>query len=198
MSISMSVSRPQEDQYLHKGLRIQLVEILRGKGIQDENVLEALGNLPRHFFVDSGLYRQAYDDVDFPIANGRIIGRPYNVARNIELLNLNKYDRVLEIGTGSCYQACAMSEMKAQVFTIENDRELFDMVGCYFFMKSYQSIKRFFGNGFIGIPSFAPFDKILIMPPMKTIPPALIEQLKPGGTIVYKQIDGSSKTLIVN
>ena len=193
MSISMSVSRPQEDQYMHKGLRIQLVEILRGKGIQDENVLEAIGNLPRHFFVDSGLYRQAYDDVDFPIANGRIIGRPYNVARNIELLNLNKYDRVLEIGTGSCYQACVMSEMKAQVFTIENDRELFDMVGCYFFMKSYQSIKRFFGNGFTGIPSFAPFDKILIMPPVKTIPPALIEQLKPGGTIVYKDLNRTSQ-----
>ncbi len=198
MSISMSVSRPQEDQYMHKGLRIQLVEILRGKGIQDENVLEAIGNLPRHFFVDSGLYRQAYDDVDFPIANGRIIGRPYNVARNIELLNLNKYDRVLEIGTGSCYQACAMSEMKAQVFTIENDRELFDMVGSYFFMKSYQSIKRFLGNGFTGIPSFAPFDKILIMPPMKTIPPALIEQLKPGGTIVYKDLNRTSQTLIIN
>ena len=175
-----------------------MVEILRGKGIQDENVLEAIGNLPRHFFVDSGLYRQAYDDVDFPIANGRIIGRPYNVARNIELLNLNKYDRVLEIGTGSCYQACAMSEMKAQVFTIENDRELFDMVGCYFFMKSYQSIKRFFGNGFIGIPSFAPFDKILIMPPMKTIPPALIEQLKPGGTIAYKDLNRTSQIFKVN
>jgi len=198
MSISMSVSRPQEDQYLHKGLRLQSVEIMRVNGIQDESVLEAIGNLPRHFFVDSGLYRQAYDDVYFPIANGRIIGRPYNVARNIELLNLNKYDRVLEIGTGSCYQACVMSEMKAQVFTIENDRVLFDMVGRYFFMKSYQSIKRFFGNGFTGIPSFAPFDKILIMPPVKTIPLVLIEQLKPGGTIVYKDINRTSQTFKVN
>jgi len=191
----MPVSRPQEDTYLHKGLRKQLVQILREKGIVNEEVLEAIGNVPRHFFVDSSLYRQAYDDVDFPITNGRILTRPYYVARNIELLNLNLYDKVLEIGTGSCYQACVMSTMKAQVYTIEKDKEEYEMAKYYFFLKNYPLIRRFYGNGMAGLPSFAPFDKIFIAAPVKEAPQALLEQLKPGGIMVFTMEGRTSSKL---
>ena len=192
----MSVSRPQEDTYIHKGLRRELVQIIREQGIKDKRVLEALGRLPRHFFTDSALLQRAYEDFDFPIANGIILGRPFIAAQNLQLLEVNEYDDVLEIGTGSCYQACLMAEMHASVYTIEKDRESYNMVSHYFFLGNYPSISRFIGEGKYGLPTYAPFDKIIINAPIKQIPPKILEQLKPGGTIVYTINDGTSTKLM--
>ncbi len=191
----MSVSRPQEDTYLTKGLRRDLVQLLGEKGIKDEKVLDAVNSLPRHFFADSALIQRAYEDVDFPIANGKILGRPFIAARNIELLQVNEYDNVLEIGTGSCYQACLMAEMNATVYTFENDRETYSMVTDYFFIKKYPAIHRFIGEGKYGLMTYAPFDKIIISTPVKQVSPKLLEQLKPGGTIVANLIGGTSSKM---
>ena len=192
----MKSSRPQEDTYQHKGLRKQLVQILREAGINDEKVLAAVGSVPRHFFTDTALCQRAYEDIDFPIANGRILGRPFIAARHIELLKVNGGDNVLEIGTGSCYQACLMAEMNANVYTFEKDMETYQMVKNYFFIGNYPSISRFVGEGKYGLETYAPFDRIIINTPIKQIPPKLIEQLKPEGIIVYNLIEGNTVTLM--
>ncbi|MCW3120806.1 MAG: protein-L-isoaspartate(D-aspartate) O-methyltransferase [Flavipsychrobacter sp.] len=177
-------SKPREDNYLQKGLRKQLVQVLRDKGIKDERVLAAIGAVPRHFFLDPAFERQAYEDRAFPIVASQTISMPYTVASQTHLLDLKKFDKVLEIGTGSAYQACVLAEMGITLYTIERQRELYDHVGQFFFLKKYSNIKRFFGDGFEGLPSFAPFDKILITCGAPFIPPKLIEQLKPGGIMV--------------
>src|SRR5689334_20248022 len=155
-------SKPKEDDYRHKKLRKDLVQSLREKGISDEKVLAALERIPRHFFLDTAFERIAYEDRAFPISAGQTISQPYTVAFQTQLLQVQKYDKVLEVGTGSAYQACVLAEVGAKVFTIERQKELFDFVGKFFFLKSYLSIKRFYGDGYEGLPSFAPFDKVLI------------------------------------
>lgn len=188
----MSVSLPQEDNYLTKGLRKKLVQVLHEKGIQDLRVLNAVGRLPRHFFTDSSLCHKVYEDSDFPIPNGRIFGRPFIAARNIELLKLNENNSVLELGTGNGYQACLMAEMNANVYTFEKDRELYGMVSDYFFIKDYPTIIRFIGEGKYGQLTYAPFDRIIISTPVSQVFPKLIEQLKPGGILVANIIEGNS------
>lgn len=177
-------SLPKEDNYLHKGLRKQLVQGLREKGIKDERVLAAIEALPRHFFLDPAFERQAYEDRAFPIVAGQTISQPYTVACQTELLELKKYDKVLEIGTGSAYQACVLAEMGVSLFTIERQKELYDYTGKLFLLKKYPNIKRFYGDGFEGLPSYAPFDKILVTCGAPFVPPKLLEQLKPGGIMV--------------
>jgi protein-L-isoaspartate(D-aspartate) O-methyltransferase len=180
----MLQSKPKEDTYLHKGMRKQLVQLLRTKNIRDERVLAAIDNIPRHFFLDPAFERQAYEDRAFPILSGQTISQPYTVAYQTELLELKKFDKVLEIGTGSAYQACVLAEMGVTLFTIERQRELYDHVGKFFFLKKYLNIKRFYGDGYEGLPTYGPFDKIIVTAAAPFIPPKLIEQLKPGGIFV--------------
>ncbi len=177
-------SKPKEDDYRHKKLRKDLIDSLRTKGITDEKVLSAMESIPRHFFLDTAFERQAYEDRAFPIAAGQTISQPYTVAFQTQLLNVQKFDKVLEVGTGSAYQACVLAEMGAKLFTIERQKELYDFVGGFFFLKKYPSIKRFYGDGYEGLPSFAPFDKIIITAGAPFLPPKLVDQLKPGGVIV--------------
>lgn len=175
---------PREDSYLQKGLRRQLVQILRDKGIKDERVLAAIEAVPRHFFLDPAFERQAYEDRAFPIGAGQTISQPYTVAYQTQLLEIKKFDKVLEIGTGSAYQACVLAEMGITLYTIERQKALYDHVGEFVLMRKYLNIKRFYGDGFEGLPSYAPFDKIIITCGAPFVPPKLLAQLKPGGIMV--------------
>ena len=172
------------DTYQYKGLRKQLVDLLRKKGITDENVLTAINNIPRHFFLDSAFSKIAYEDRAFPIAEGQTISQPYTVAYQTQLLEIKPYDKVLEIGTGSTYQASVLAEMGAKVFTIERQKKLFEMNKAFIFKSKYPNIKFFYGDGFEGLPTFAPFDKVIITAAAPYVPPKLIQQLKTGGFMV--------------
>ncbi|MBS4057150.1 MAG: protein-L-isoaspartate(D-aspartate) O-methyltransferase [Bacteroidales bacterium] len=172
-----------EDSYRHKGLRKQLVNSIRQKGITDEKVLKAIESIPRHLFIDSSFLEFAYQDKPFPIGSGQTISQPYTVAFQTELLELGKGMRVLEIGTGSGYQASVLAEMGARVFSIERQRKLFTRTRELLSKMNYP-VKTFLGDGYEGLPAFAPFDRILITAAAPEIPQALIDQLKPGGVLV--------------
>ncbi len=173
-----------DDTYRHKGLRKKLVDTIRNKGITDENVLNAINNIPRHFFLDSAFDEVAYEDKAFPIAEGQTISQPYTVAYQSQLLEIRNFDKVLEIGTGSAYQACVLAEMGAQVYTIERQRKLFEENKQFAHLKKYPNIKFFYGDGYEGLPTFAPFDKVIVTAAAPLVPPKLIEQLKTGGMMV--------------
>ena len=185
--------RKLEDAYLHKGLRKQLVNLLKEKGITDTAVLDAIGSIPRHFFLDSAFDRIAYEDRAFPIAADQTISQPYTVAYQTQLLQIKPGDKVLEIGTGSMYQTTVLAQMGAKVFTIERQKQLFDQTAKYIFKEKYPDIYFHFGDGFEGLPTLAPFDKILITAAAPTIPPKLWEQLKVGGKMVIP-VDESDTT----
>ena len=172
------------DTYQHKGLRRQLVETLRQKGITDENVLTAINNIPRHFFLDSAFDKIAYEDRAFPIGEEQTISQPYTVAYQTQLLEIKPNDKVLEIGTGSVYQASVLAEMGAKVFTIERQKKLYEKNKAFIFKNKYPNIKFFYGDGFQGLPTYAPFDKVIITAAAPYVPPKLIAQLKTGGMMV--------------
>lgn len=172
-----------EDTFRHKGLRHKLVESLRIKGIHDDNVLRAMEALPRHFFFDSSFLEFAYQDKPFPIGAGQTISQPYTVAFQTELLAVKKGDKILEIGTGSGYQACILCELGAKVFSIERQKLLFDKTKIFLPTLGYR-LKTFYGDGYLGLPAFAPFDKIIITAGAPYIPEALVQQLKIGGILV--------------
>ena len=176
--------RKSEDKYLHKGLRNQLVKLLVEKGITDNNVLSAIGSIPRHFFLDSAFERIAYEDRAFPIAADQTISQPYTVAYQSQLLQIKEGDKVLEIGTGSMYQTTVLAAMGADVYTIERQKQLFDQTTQYLFKDQYPNIHFFFGDGFEGQAEFAPYDKILITAAAPKIPEKLWDQLKVGGMMV--------------
>lgn len=176
--------RKYEDTYQHKGLRKKLMELLREKGITDENVLKAMNNIPRHYFLDSAFDKIAYEDRAFPISEGQTISQPYTVAYQTQLLQVRPGDKILEIGTGSIYQATVLAEMGARVFTIERQKKLFDNTKQFIFKNQYPNLKFFYGDGYEGLPTFAPFDKVIITAAAPFIPPKLIDQLKPGGKMV--------------
>ena len=135
--------RTTDDSYLHKGLRRQLVDVIRQKGITDERVLEAILHLPRHFFMDSTFDKIAYEDRAFPIGEGQTISQPYTVAYQSQLLEIKPFEKVLEIGTGSAYQACVLAEMGAQVYTIERKKKLFEKKRSFHpFSKEYCTERR--------------------------------------------------------
>lgn len=173
-----------EDSYRHKGLRKKLVDQIRSKGITDEKVLHAINTIPRHYFLDSAFEDKAYEDKAFPIAEGQTISQPYTVAYQSQLLELKPFEKVLEIGTGSAYQASVLAELGVQVYTIERQKKLFDQNRRFKYLEKYRNIKFFYGDGYEGLPTYAPFDKILITAAAPIIPPKLIEQLKPGGFMV--------------
>jgi protein-L-isoaspartate(D-aspartate) O-methyltransferase len=176
--------RPTEDTYRHKGLRKKLVQTIIAKGITDERVLDAILEVPRHYFLDSAFDEKAYEDIAFPIGEGQTISQPYTVAYQSQLLELKPFQKVLEIGTGSAYQAVVLAEMGAQVYTIERQKKLFDANKTFSFLKKYHSIKFFYGDGFEGLPTYGPFDRVIITAAAPEIPQKLIQQLKPGGMMV--------------
>ena len=197
----------QEDNYRHKGMRKSLVEELKNKGISDENVLNAINTVPRHVFLDSSFLDFAYQDKAFPIGSGQTISQPFTVAFQSSLLEIKKNMKVLEIGTGSGYQACVLAEMGAKVFSIERQRKLYTKTKAFLTELPYR-IKLFLGDGNKGLPTYGPFDRIIITAAAPEIPQALIDQLKVGGMMVIplsenencqtmlrltKQEDGSMK-----
>lgn len=188
--------RKFEDTYRHKGLRKKLIDLLREKGISDESVLNAMNNIPRHFFLDTALDNIAYEDRAFPIAEGQTISQPYTVAYQTQLLQVKSSDKILEIGTGSMYQATVLAEMGAKVYTIERQKVLFEKTKQYLFRKKYPQLKFFYGDGFEGLPTFAPFDKVLITAAAPFIPPKLLDQLKPGGFMVVPVDAGENQRML--
>lgn len=184
------------DSFKHQGLRRQLVQLLKEKGIQDQRVLEAIGKIPRHFFMDSLFDKFAYQDMAFKIDAGQTISQPYTVARQTELLELEKGMKVLEIGTGSGYQTCVLLELGAKVFTIERQKILYEKAKLLLAKMNYQP-KFFYGDGYAGLPAFAPFDRILVTCGAPFIPEKLVEQLKPGGIIVIPVGEGDTQIMKV-
>ena len=183
-----------EDSFQHKGLRKKLVDEIHGKGITDDRVLSAISNVPRHLFMDSGFIKFAYRDKAFPIRAGQTISQPYTVAFQTQLLAVNEQDKVLEIGTGSGYQAAVLAEMGAQVYTIERQKELYMLSQSLLSTLNYR-VHFFYGDGYQGLPTYGPFDRILITAAAPEIPEKLLRQLKPGGRLVVPL--GGSNTQVM-
>ena len=173
-----------------------MLDILREKGITDEAVLNAMNNIPRHFFMDSALDNIAYEDRAFPISAGQTISQPYTVAFQTQLLQIKPNEKVLEIGTGSIYQATMLAELGAKVFTIERQKDLFEKTKLYIFKSKYPNLKFFYGDGFEGLPTYAPFDKVIITAAAPYIPPKLLQQLKSGGKMVIPVDDGPHQRML--
>lgn len=172
-----------EDNYKQRGLRNKLVKKLRLKGIGDERLLDAIGKVPRHAFFDDALLVHAYEDKAFPIGEGQTISQPYTVAFQTEKLNVVPGDKVLEIGTGSGYQACILLELGAKLYTIEYNRTLFERTRAFLPQLGYNP-HFIHGDGSKGLPSKAPFDKIIVTAGAPVVPVALTEQLGEGGVLV--------------
>lgn len=177
--------RSTVDTLRHQGLRRKLIAQLAAKGIEDAAVLQAMGNVPRHFFLDIGFEELAYSDRSFPIEAGQTISHPYTVAYQTQLLQVARWNKVLEVGTGSGYQSAVLAEMGAQVFTVERQQELYEQRKKFtWLMNTYRFIKFFYGDGYAGQPMFAPFDRILVTAGAPQVPDGLIAQLKVGGILV--------------
>ena len=173
-----------KDTFRHKGLRKQLVNVLINKGIKDEAVLNAIGNIPRHLFMDSGFLDHAYQDKAFPIAADQTISQPYTVAFQTELMEVKKGDKVLEIGTGSGYQTAVLCELGAKVYSIERQQELFKKTNKFLPKLGYRAKKLIFGDGYKGLEEEAPFDSIIVTAGAPYVPKPLLSQLKTGGRLV--------------
>lgn len=173
-----------KDTAKHQGLRNQLANVLKAKGIVDENVLYAIREIPRHLFIDSSFESHAYQDKAFPIAAEQTISQPYTVAFQSQALAIKKRDKVLEIGTGSGYQTAVLLLLKAEVFTIERQRELFKKTSRFLPKLNYNPKKFIFGDGYKGLPEQAPFDKIIVTAGAPYVPKPLLAQLKVGGMLL--------------
>jgi protein-L-isoaspartate(D-aspartate) O-methyltransferase len=188
--------RTFEDTYRHKGLRRQMVDIIRKKGITNEKILASILQVPRHYFLDAGFDSIAYEDRALPIAEGQTISQPYTVAYQTQLLDPKSHEKVLEVGTGSAYQASILAEMGVQVFSIERQRKLFESNKLLPILKKYPGLKMFYGDGYEGLPTFAPFDKVLVTAAAPFIPTKLIEQLKIGGWMVVPVGEGGIQQMV--
>lgn len=183
------------DRYREKGARKKLVEYLRERGIADENVLNAIGKVPRHYFFDETFWNQAYKDIAFPIGDGQTISQPYTVAYQTELLHIKSGDKVLEIGTGSGYQTCILIELGAKVFTIERQENLYHRTRQVLPHIGYKA-EFFYGDGSKGITEHAPYDKIIVTAGAPLVPEILLKQLKIGGILVIPVGDEKSQKMI--
>lgn len=173
-----------KDTAKHQGLRNQLAKVLEEKGISDVNVLNAIRKIPRHLFLDSGFEDFAYQDKAFPIGAGQTISQPYTVAFQSQLLEVKKDDKILEIGTGSGYQTAVLVAMGAKVYSIERQNELFKVTSALLPKLGIRPKHLSFGDGYKGLPNFAPFDSIIVTAGAPIIPKALMAQLKVGGRLV--------------
>lgn len=173
-----------KDTFKHKGLRQQLVKVIEAKGIKDRAVLNAIGKVPRHLFMDSGFLDHAYQDKAFPIGANQTISQPYTVAFQTELLQIKKGDKVLEIGTGSGYQTAVLCLLGAKVFSIERQSELFKKANTFLPKLGYKAKKLIFGDGYIGLKEEAPFDSIIVTAGAPFVPKPLMSQLRIGGRLV--------------
>jgi protein-L-isoaspartate(D-aspartate) O-methyltransferase len=183
-----------EESFEAKGKRKRLIEELRSKGISDEKVLEAMGRVPRHIFMDDAFLRHAYQDKAFPIAAGQTISQPYTVAVQTMLLNVGKRDKVLEIGTGSGYQAAILAEMGVKVYTIERQRELYRKAQIMLNSLGYR-IQFFLGDGYEGQPQYGPYDGIIITAATAEVPDKLLRQLRIGGRLVAPRGERDSQVM---
>lgn len=171
------------DSYKHKGMRRLMVEHLKKKGISDQRVLDAINKVPRHFFLDSSLDTLAYEDRALEILCQQTISQPSTVAFQTQLLDVSPFEKIMEIGTGSGYQTSVLCKMQARVYTIERFKPLHNSAQLIFDALKIKP-KCFFGDGYLGLPAFAPFDKILITCAAPSIPKTLVSQLKIGGIMV--------------
>ncbi len=179
-----------EDSFRHQGLRRQMIQILREKGITDNQVLKAINSVPRHLFLDKAFLEFAYQDRAFAIGRGQTISAPFTVAYQTQLLQLSPSMKVLEIGTGSGYQAAVLAECGAKVYTIERIVALHEKSKDFLKRRGYKNIQFFKGDGFEGLPSFAPYDRILITAAAPEIPATLLNQLMVGGIMVIPLGEG--------
>lgn len=178
------------------GRRRQLVSLLKEKGITNKEVLDAINTIPRHFFVETVFDTKAYDDIAIQIDAEQTISQPYTVAFQTQLLEIKPGQKVLEVGTGSVYQASVLAHIGARVFTIERQKKLFEINKTFIFKAKYPNLKFFYGDGFAGLPTFAPFDKVIITAAAPFIPPKLIEQLKPNGVMVIPVDEGEQQRML--
>lgn len=185
-----------EDNYRHKGMRQQMVNTLRASGFSDERVLGAINEVPRHVFLDSSFVEYAYSDQPFSIGSGQTISQPSTVAIQTSLLALEQGMKVLEVGTGSGYQACVLAAMGAKVFSIERQRNLFFRTKEILEQLPYR-VKTFLGDGYEGLETYKPFDRVIITAGAPFIPSKLIDQLKPGGLMVIPMDDGKGGQTMV-
>ncbi|MBQ0147788.1 MAG: protein-L-isoaspartate(D-aspartate) O-methyltransferase [Flavobacteriaceae bacterium] len=185
------------DDFKSKGRRKMLVDSLRTKGIENEQVLQAINSIPRHLFLDSAFSEFAYKDEAFPIAAGQTISHPYTVAFQTQLLDVQPKEKVLEIGTGSGYQTSVLVALGAEVFTIERQKELFDF--SKIILRNIRFVPRYqtYGDGYKGLPTYAPFDKILVTAGAPEIPRELLKQLKIGGIMVIPVGENSQKMMTI-
>jgi len=183
------------DSYKHKGMRKKLVDLLVQKGITDQKVLNAINKVPRHYFLENAFEEHAYEDKAFPIGNGQTISQPYTVAFQSQCLEIKKNDKVLEIGTGSGYQTSILLELGAEVYSIEYVKELFDRTKYFLNYIGYKAY-LFNGDGTMGLPQYAPYDKIIVTAGAPTVPDLLIEQLKVNGIIIIPVGDREKQTML--
>ena len=185
------------DDFKHQGRRKMLVDLLMTKGIEDKKVLEAINIVPRHLFLDSAFVELAYRDETFPIAAGQTISHPYTVAFQTQLLDVHPTEKVLEIGTGSGYQTAVLVAIGAEVFTIERQKELFDFSKIILKKINLEPRYQTYGDGYKGLPSFAPFDKIIVTAGAAEIPNDLLHQLKIGGVMVIPVGEKSQQMIVI-
>lgn len=173
-----------KDTYRHKGLRKKLITTLQGKGVDNERILAAMSTIPRHLFLEKAFEEWAYVDKAFPIGNQQTISQPYTVAYQTHLLEVKKREKILEIGTGSGYQAAILAYLGARVYTVERQKVLYDKTKILLKELGFKGIRTFLKDGMLGLPDHAPFDKILVTAAATTIPKSLLEQLSIGGILV--------------
>lgn len=192
---SLLIKENLKDTYRHKGMRRQLIVQLREKGITDEAILSAMDQLPRHYFLDKAFEEWAYQDKPFPIGKEQTISQPYTVAYQSQLLEIKKRDKVLEIGTGSGYQAAILSLLGARVYTIERQELLYHRATTLLRKLNFNGIRCYLRDGYKGLPEFAPFDKILVTAGAPEVPTALLQQLTIGGVLVIPVGEKGQKML---
>ncbi|MBS4042410.1 MAG: protein-L-isoaspartate(D-aspartate) O-methyltransferase [Chitinophagaceae bacterium] len=188
--------RREIDTPLDKGRRKRLVDVLKEKGITSQQVLNAINHIPRHFYIDTVFDAKAYDDIALQIEANQTISQPYTVAFQTQLLDVKSGTKILEVGTGSAYQASVLAYLGAEVYTIERQKKLFEQNKLFKHLSYYSNIKYFYGDGFEGLPNYAPFDRIIITAAAPYIPHSLLQQLTPSGIMVIPVDEGDAQRML--